>query len=91
MIQQMNEENSLVFVELYQKYPCLYAVNTLEYHFKDVKGKAYDQLCREFNETTAESYSIADVESKIANIRTSYSRNLNKVKKSQISDSFFGK
>lgn len=70
------------FVELYKSYPCLWDVRQKEYSNKTVRNSAYEvlinkckEICKEANKTF--------VCKRIANMRTSFRRELKKIRDSK--------
>ncbi|XP_050067748.1 uncharacterized protein LOC126556530 [Anopheles maculipalpis] len=68
-------------IELYKSFPCLWQVNAKEYTDRTKRKAAYDALVRKYREVD-KSASKEEVKRKIYGLRSSYRRELIKMKKS---------
>lgn len=69
-------------VQLYEQHPCLYVVESVDYHNKVKRERALSTITKEFNNLTGVEHTVEDVTKKIHGFRTQYSENKNKIKKS---------
>ncbi|XP_035903328.1 uncharacterized protein LOC118508033 [Anopheles stephensi] len=69
------------FIELYKSYPCLWQVNAKEYTDRTKRKAAYDALVTKYREVD-KAASKDEVKRKIYGLRSSYRRELIKLKKS---------
>ncbi|KAL1123966.1 hypothetical protein AAG570_001736 [Ranatra chinensis] len=66
------------FIEIYRGQPCLWRVKSKEYHDRNKKERAYDELIRHYRKIEPNADREAIVK-KINNLRTAYRKEVKKV------------
>ncbi|XP_045451399.1 uncharacterized protein LOC123660343 [Melitaea cinxia] len=75
-----SENQTFEFVKLYFSYEYLWNSEHEDYKLNKLRLKAYRDIVSEFNTLTGISLSISEIKSKIKNLRSTYSQELNKIK-----------
>lgn len=75
----MNKNNTIQFLECYERHPCLWNPREQDYRNNNVRLAALKSIIQEMRLTLT----VEELKSKIKNIRTTYNREASKVSKSK--------
>lgn len=80
-----SREATTILIELYEGFPCLYEVSLEDYHNKNKRVAAIEEITLNFNNRNFTSLSSKLIQEKIHGIRSQFLAELNKIKKSKAS------
>lgn len=77
-----NKQFILEFIELYEAFPCLWKIKSVEYRDRNKRNKAYEELLKKYKDIDKDA-TVQTVKNKIDSMRASFRRELKKIKDSQ--------
>lgn len=72
-------------ISLYEQHPELYDVRSQEYHNRNLRQIALQEICDDLNRIHLTNLSIPEISKKIHGLRTTFFQEVNKIKKSECS------
>ncbi|GLV37438.1 Dpt-YFP repressor by overexpression [Carabus blaptoides fortunei] len=82
---QWTREAMEILVDLYENYPTLYAVKSTDYHNRNLKRTAMEELTKQLNIRLNKNFNVEEVKSKVTKLRSQFIENMGKIKASKAS------